>query len=202
MTLWLADRPLVLASKSAVRQAMLRDAGLPVEAVPADIDERGIEQHAGTRVPGEVAALLAREKAYAVAGSRPGRLVLGADQTLAMGEARFSKPVDRAAAAHQLRQMRGRTHELHSAIALVRDGSVVFECCEVARLTMRPISEAFLEAYLDLMGNAVLTSVGAYQLEKAGIHLFERIEGSHFVILGLPLLTLLDGLRRQGWLAG
>jgi septum formation protein len=201
MPLWLAELPLVLASKSAVRHAMLRDAGLAVEIVPADIDERTIEQRAGLHDPGEVAALLAREKARAIGDVLPDRLVLGADQTLALGERRFSKPTDRAAARAQLEALSGRTHELHSAVALVRAGAVMFEHREVARLTMRALSEEFLDAYLDAMGAAVTTSVGGYQLEKAGIQLFERIDGDHFVILGLPLLALLQCLRREGWLA-
>lgn len=201
MTLWLADRPLVLASKSAVRHAMLRDAGLAVEIAPADIEERTIEERAGIHDPGEVAALLAREKARAVGDRKPDRLVLGADQTLALGERRFSKPTDRAAARAQLAALSGRTHELHSAVALVRAGTVVFEHREVARLTMRVLSDRFLDAYLDAMGAAVTTSVGGYQLERAGIQLFERIDGDHFVILGLPLLALLRFLRHDGLLA-
>jgi nucleoside triphosphate pyrophosphatase len=201
MALWLADRPLVLASKSAVRHAMLRDAGLAVEIAPADIDERTIEQHAGIHDPGEVATLLAREKARVIGDHLPDRLVLGADQTLALGERRFSKPMDRAAARAQLAALSGRTHELHSAVALVRAGTVVFEHREVARLTMRVLSDRFLDAYLDAMGAAVTTSVGGYQLERAGIQLFERIDGDHFVILGLPLLALLRFLRHDGLLA-
>jgi septum formation protein len=201
MPLWLADRPLVLASKSAVRHAMLRDAGLAVEIQPADIDERAIERRAAASDPGEVAALLAREKARAIADRFPDRLVLGADQTLALGERRFSKPTDRAAAREQLKVLRGKTHELHTAVALRREGAVLFEHREVARLTMRAFSDEFLEAYLDAMGVAVTTSVGGYQLEKAGIQLFERIDGDHFVILGLPLLALLRFLRHKGCLA-
>ena len=201
MPLWLADQPLVLASKSAVRHAILRDAGIPVEAAPADIDERAIEDRAGLHDAGEVAALLAREKARAIAAGRPGRLVLGADQTLALGERRFSKPVDRAAARAQLKVLCGKTHELHNAVALARDDALLFEHREVARLTMRAFSDEFLDAYLDAMGAAVTTSVGAYQLEKTGIQLFERVEGDHFVILGLPLLALLQYFRHAGWLA-
>ena len=201
MPLWLIDKPLVLASKSAVRHALLRDAGIPVEVAPADIDERAIEQRADTGDAGDVAALLAREKARAIATRLPGRLVLGADQTLALGARRFSKPPDLAAARDQLKALRGRTHELHTAIALLREGAVVFEHREVARLTMRAFSDAFLEGYLEVMGSAVTTSVGGYQLEKVGIQLFERIEGGHFVILGLPLLALLQYLRQSGCLA-
>jgi septum formation protein len=201
MPLWLADRALVLASQSAIRHAILRGAGIAVEVQPADIDERAIERQAATRDPAAVAALLALEKARLVAARLPGRLVLGADQTLALGERRFSKPADRAAAREQLKALRGRSHELHTAIALVRDGTALFAHREVARLTMRAFSDDFLEAYLDAVGAAVGASVGGYQLEKEGIQLFERIEGDHFVILGLPLTALLQHFRQAGWLA-
>ena len=200
--LWLADAPLVLASQSASRRAILEGAAIPLEVLPADIDERAVEAKSGAADPGAVALLLAREKALAVARQRPGRLVLGADQTLALGNRRFSKPADRMAAREQLMALRGKTHALHSAIAVVRDGRVVFEHCETARLTMRDFSEGFLESYLNAAGSAVTASVGAYQVERAGIQLFARIEGDHFTILGLPLLTLLDFLRREGLLAG
>jgi septum formation protein len=201
MPLWLAGEPLVLASKSAIRHALLRDAGVPVEVQPADIDERTIEQRSSARDAGELAALLAREKARTIAARLPGRLVLGADQTLALGERRFSKPGDRAAARAQLEALRGRTHELHTAVALVRESTIVFEHREVARLTMRAFSDSFLESYLAAVGAAVTASVGGYQLERIGIQLFERIEGEHFVILGLPLVALLRYLRQAGWLA-
>jgi len=201
MPLWLADQLLVLASKSAIRGEILRAAGLAIEVCPADIDERTIERGSAARDPGEIAALLAREKAHAVAARLPGRAVLGADQTLALGERRFSKPTDRAAAREQLKLLRGQTHQLHTAIALVRDGVILFEHREAARLTMRVFSDRFLEHYLDAAGAAVTASVGGYQLEKTGIQLFERVEGDHFVILGLPLLPLLLHLREAGWLA-
>ena len=201
MPLWLAGEPLVLASKSAIRHALLRDAGVPVEVQPADIDERTIEQRSPARDAGELAALLAREKARTIAARLPGRLVLGADQTLALGERRFSKPGDRAGTRAQLAALRGRTHELHTAVALVRESTIVFEHREVARLTMRAFSDNFLESYLDAVGAAVTASVGGYQLERIGIQLFERIEGEHFVILGLPLVALLQYLRQAGWLA-
>jgi len=201
MPLWLADRPLVLASKSEIRRALLADAGIPVDVSPADIDERGIEERATTRDAGDIALVLARAKAQAIAARLPGRLVLGADQTLALGERRFSKPADRAAARDQLKALRGQTHELHTAVALARDGAIAFEHREAARLTMRAFSDGFLESYLDAMGGAVTASVGGYQLEKAGVQLFERIDGDHFVILGLPLVALLAYLRRAGCLA-
>jgi septum formation protein len=202
MPLWLADEPLMLASKSEIRRAILRDAGVPIEVQTADIDERAIEQCSTDRDAGEIAALLAREKARTVAPRFPHRLVLGADQTLALGKRRFSKPSDRAGARHQLEVLRGRTHELHSAIALMQANSIVWEHREVARLTMRAFSDQFLEAYLDAAGPVLTASVGAYQLERLGIHLFERIEGDHFAILGLPLIALLQYLREAGWLAG
>jgi septum formation protein len=201
MPLWLADQPLVLASKSAIRGAILRAAGLAIEVCPADINERMIEQGSAARDPDAIAALLAREKARTISARLAGRIVLGADQTLALGEQRFSKPTDRTAAREQLKLLRGQTHELHTAVALVREDVILFEHRETARLTMRAFSDRFLEDYLDAAGADVTASVGGYQLEKTGIQLFERVEGDHFVILGLPLLPLLQHLRQAGWLA-
>ncbi len=201
MALWLADRPLVLASKSLSRRATLASAGIPIEVVPADIDERAIEARDGDFSGAEIAALLARTKAAAVAAQKSGRLVLGADQTLALGPRLFTKPADRAVARDQLKTLRGKTHVLHSALAVARDGEIVFEHHEEARLTMRAFTDGFLERYLDAVGDAVTASVGAYQVEGSGIHLFERIEGSHFTILGLPLLPLLNFLRHEGCLS-
>jgi septum formation protein len=201
MALWLADKPLVLASKSAPRRAMLEAAGIPIEVRPADIDERAVERNAVANAAGEVAALLAREKARAISIGMAGRLVLGADQTLVMGHQRFDKPADITAARAQLRMLAGKTHELHSAIAFVRDGKVLGEALQIARMTMRAFSEAFLDAYLEAAGSAVTASVGAYQLERYGVHLFERVEADHFTILGLPLLAALDFLRQEGSLA-
>jgi septum formation protein len=198
MGLWIAPARLVLASRSESRHAILQAAGIPHEVAPADIDERLIEQRAGTCDVALVAELLAREKALVVSARRPGVLVLGADQTLALGERRFSKPTDRVSAREQLLLLRNRTHELHSAIAIARDDTVLFEHREVARLTMRRFSETFLEAYLDAVGSAAAGSIGGYQLERIGIQLFERVAGDHFVILGLPLLALLQFFRRNG----
>ena len=200
MSLWRAAEPLVLASQSAVRRAVLEGAGIPLEVVPADIDERGIAAQAGLDDPGEIATLLAREKARAIAARMPGRLVLGADQTLALGARAFSKPPDLAAAREQLKALRGATHALHAAIALARDGAIVFEHRAVALLTMRDFSDDFLDSYLAVAGMAVTTSVGAYQVERTGIQLFERIDGDHFTIMGLPLLPLLEFLRQQKFL--
>jgi septum formation protein len=202
MPLWLSDRPLLLASKSASRKNLLQGAGIPIEVQAADIDERAVEMAAGAADPGKVAALLAREKALAIAKRHPDRIVIGADQTLALGQRRFSKPPDRAAARDQLNALRGQTHALHSAVAIMHDGKSVFEHCAVARLSMRAFSDQFLEAYLDAAGSAVTTSVGAYQVEGLGVQLFDRIEGDHSTILGLPLLPVLDALRRAGALNG
>jgi septum formation protein len=202
MPLWLATQPLVLASKSDVRGKMLAAAGLRFEIRPAQIDERAVEAKAGVADAAAAARSLARAKAEAVAATRPGQLVLGADQTLARGATRFSKPKDREAASEQLGSLRGRTHELHSALALVRDGKVLFDCVDSAKLTMRDFSDRFLNEYLEMAGNAALTSVGGYQLEGIGIQLFEHIEGDYFTILGLPLLPLLAFLRQNGFVDG
>ena len=132
---------------------------------------------------------------------QPGRFVVGADQTLALETRLFSKPAGRTQAAEQLRALAGRSHELHSAVAVVRDGKILFEAVTLARMTMRQLGDAEIETYLTEAGEAVTTSVGAYQLEGLGVHLFERIEGDHFTILGLPLLQLLAFLRSQRLLA-
>jgi septum formation protein len=201
MPLWLGVRPLVLASKSAVRRALLEAAGVVVEVKPPLIDERAIEARAGVAAAGDVAALLARQKARAVSGIDREQMVLGADQTLTLGERRYSKPSDRAGAREQLQALRGRTHTLHSAVAIVQTGTVRFEYVDAARLTMRAFSDEFLESYLNAVGDAALASVGCYQLEGLGVQLFERVEGDHFTVLGLPLLPLLDWLRQAGLLA-
>jgi len=200
MALWLPKEPLVLASQSKVRRALLEAAGIPVEARPAHLDERAIEQQV-TGGPGDVALTLAREKARTVAAMSDRAIVIGCDQTLALGDRRFAKPADRAGARNQLLELRGKTHQLHSAVAICRNGAVTFGHVAVARLTMRAFSEAFLDSYLETAGAAVTASVGAYQLERTGVHLFEKIEGDHFTILGLPLVPLLEELRRETVLA-
>ena len=200
MSLWRGAAPLILASRSRARQTMLEAAGIPLEIRPADVDERALAAQSGVPEPDRLAALLARAKADAVARVLPHRLVLGADQTLALGAARYDKPVDRVAARAQLCALSGRTHRLYSALALVRASQLLFAHVEVATLTMRAVSETFLDRYLDLLGPAVTASVGGYQLEGLGVQLFEQIEGDHFTILGLPLLALLRYLRHEGWL--
>jgi len=200
MPLWLSPEPLVLASQSKVRRALLEAAGIPVEARPAHLDERAIEQ--GVKGgPADVALTLAREKARTVAAMSDRAIVVGCDQTLALGERRFSKPKNRDAAREQLLALRGKTHQLHSAVAVCRNGAVTFGHVTAAQLTMRSFSNDFLEAYLDSAGSLVTETVGAYHLERTGIHLFETIDGDNFTILGLPLPPLLEYLRHEGVLA-
>lgn len=197
MSLWRGKDPLILASQSRARQTLLANAGIDFEAIPADIDERAVQQGSGLSAPVDIAALLAGEKALAVSVRLPGRFVVGADQTLALGEQLFSKPAGRAQAVEQLRALAGRSHDLHSAVAVARNGKILFSDVSAAQMTMRQLTGADIRAYLDHAGEAVTSSVGAYQLEGLGVHLFERIEGDHFTILGLPLLPLLAFLRGE-----
>ncbi|MGJ4957963.1 Maf family protein [Bradyrhizobium sp. HKCCYLRH2015] len=195
MSIWCSHEPLILASQSRARRMLLANAGLACEARPADIDERAVQAEAGLVAPYEIALHLANAKAAAVSASRPNSYVVGADQTLALGERMFNKPAGRQHAMQQLLALGGRTHALHSAIAVVRNGEVLFSHVAVAWMTMRALSEAEIAAYLDAAGDAVTSSVGAYQLEGLGVHLFDRIDGDHFTILGLPLLPLLAYFR-------
>ena len=204
MPLWLSRQPLILASASATRKAILDGAGVPVEVRPAAIDERALEDQlmAAAAKPADVAAHLAQAKALAISMSAAGRLVLGADQVLNLDGRLFAKPVSIAAARQHLEALSGRSHELLSAVCLALDGRPIFEAVATARLRMRPLSDAFIDAYLDVEGKAVCASVGAYRLEGLGAHLFERVEGDHTTVLGLPLLTLLPALRQFGYCLG
>jgi len=202
--LWIEPWPLVLASASASRAALLRAAGIPIDITPADIEERVIESQlvATGASAKDTAVALAIAKAKAVSATRPQRFVLGADQTLVVGSEHLHKPAGTAEARKQLLKLREREHWLHSGAALVRDGEVIATCLSSARMVMRAFSEEFLDRYLAQAGEAVTRSIGSYQLEGPGIHLFESIEGDHFTILGLPLVPLLDIMRGQGMVIG
>ena len=190
---------LVLASASRTRQALLADAGIEFEVVAAELDERAAEQPLleAEATPEDVAVALAAAKALSVSESRPDALVIGADQVLDLDGARLHKPADMEAARRQLLALQGRTHQLHSAAACARRGSIVWQASDTAHLRMRQLTPAGIGRYLARVGPAALSSVGAYQLEGLGIHLFERVEGDYFTILGLPLLPLLAFLRTE-----
>jgi septum formation protein len=191
---------LVLASASAARAALLTAAGLTFTVAPSDLDERSVEAAlvAEGADPGRIALRLAEEKARSVSGERPGAIVVGADQTLSIGSDRFHKPGSREAAQRQIRALAGRTHCLHAAVACARNGELIFHHVDVARLTLRALTDAEIVRYLDRAGAAAQNSVGAYQVEGLGIRLLDRIEGDHSTILGLPLLPLLAFLRACG----
>lgn len=191
---------LVLASGSKWRAAMLRDAGIAIETDPADIDERAIEKPLleADLPPADIASVLAETKASVVSERHPGRLVLGADQVLELEGKIFSKPSDQEEARRNLLALRGRTHYLHSAIALARDGETIWRHVAPAEMTMRDFSPEFLGHYMAAVGDAVLGSVGCYQIEGPGVQLFERIDGDTFTVVGLPLMPLLAYLRDIG----
>ena len=188
---------LILASASATRKALLDKAGLRFAAEPASLDERAVEAQA--LVDGgdarDVALLLAQRKAEAVSRLHPGDIVIGADQTLALGLELLHKPTSMKAAADQLDHLRGKTHRLHAAVTLVRGGKLLWSDIQTAELTMRDFSAEERDAVLALEGESLLGSVGSYRLEGPSIRLFETVAGDYFTILGLPLLPLLAALR-------
>jgi septum formation protein len=191
---------IVLASGSATRRVLLEQAGVTFVADTAPVDEAAVKQamRAETGNPARVAEVLAELKATRVAARYPGTIVIGADQMLDCDGQWFDKPADADAARAQLLALRGKPHRLTSAVVAVRDGQRLWHHTEAANLTMRRFSDAFLDQYLERAGDAVLSSVGAYQLEGLGAQLFMLVEGDHFTILGLPLLALLDFLRENG----
>ncbi|PGH54892.1 septum formation protein Maf [Azospirillum palustre] len=191
---------LVLASGSRTRAAMLEQAGVPAILDRPLVDEDEVKAAGRAEgVPADaVAEALAELKAQRITRRHPGALVVGADQMLDCEGRWFDKPADRAAARAQLLDLRGQTHQLVSCAVVVRDGERMWHKTDSARLTMRNFSEAFLDDYLDRVGDDVLHSVGAYQLEGLGAQLFHRVEGDFFTILGLPLLPLLGFLRVHG----
>jgi septum formation protein len=199
----LALQPIVLASASEIRLRLLRAAGLEVSAVAAGVDEAEIKESFRREGydAGACASALAEAKAKRVSLRQPEKLVVGADQMLVCPAGWLDKPADRAAARAQLSELRGKRHELVTAVCVVKTGAVLWHKVERAFLYMRAFSDDFLDRYLDAAGETALASLGGYQLEGMGAQLFARIEGDYFTILGLPLLPLLDFLRVQGALA-
>ncbi|OXT02248.1 septum formation protein Maf [Notoacmeibacter marinus] len=193
-------KTLILASASPWRCAMLEQAGLSVLAEPANIDERAIDtalEGPGTG-PDDLALILAEAKAMAVSERHPDALVLGADQVLSLEGETLHKSRDFEEARRRLLQLSGKTHRLNSGLALCRGGKTLWRHVSVAEMTMRDLDPGFIGRYLALAGQAVLGSVGAYQIEGPGIQLFERIDGDYWTIVGLPLLPLLTQLRAMG----
>jgi septum formation protein len=195
--------PLILGSSSPYRRTMLEAAGLSFRVVPADVDEAALKRSiVGSErkpsSPASVAEALARAKATAVSAAHPEALVIGADQVLALGDELFDKPGDLSAARQQLERLRGNTHRLVSAVALAERGEIVWTHLDEAVMTMRAFSAEFLEGYIAQAGPELCRIVGAYEIEGPGIQLFDRVQGDHFTIIGLPLLPLLAELRARG----
>ena len=197
--------PLILASGSSSRARVLEAAGLAFIVEPPGLDEAVMRQAVGGKgslSPHDVAEVLARAKAEAVSDLAPKAYVIGGDQVLALGDTIFSKPDSMEAARRQLLDLSGRTHKLHTAVAVATDGETIWAETTIATLSMRKLSPEFIGRYLAAAGEEVLGSVGAYQLESLGVQLFEKVDGDYFSILGLPLIPLLDTLRREGVIEG
>jgi len=197
--------PLILASGSKSRARVLEAAGLAFIVEPPGLDEAVMRQAVGGKgslSPHDVAEVLARAKAEAVSDLAPKAYVIGGDQVLALGNTIFSKPDSMEAARRQLLDLSGKTHKLHTAVAVATNGEAIWAETTIATLTMRKLSPEFIGRYLAAAGDEVLGSVGAYQLEALGVQLFEKIDGDYFSILGLPLIPLLDTLRREGVIEG
>jgi septum formation protein len=192
---------LVLASNSASRKAMLTAAGVTFDAQPAQVDERAVETGLAGHSAAEVAIALACAKAAAVSAQRGDVLVLGSDSLVEVDGRRFDKPVSRENAAEHLRFFSGRTMQLHSAAALARDSLILWQHGDVAELKVRELSDAFIHDYLETEWPAVAGCVGVFRIEDRGVQLFESISGSHFTVLGMPLLSVLAALRAQAELA-
>ena len=196
-SLWLGADPLILASGSAARAQLLASIAIPFVVVKPQVDEREVEAPlvATKARPQDIAQGLADAKALDVSAHMPGRFVLGSDQVLEIEGELLHKPEGREGAKAHLQRLSNRTHLLHSAATLARDGKVVAQAYDVARLTMRELTERFIETYLNAAGDAVLGSVGAYQIEGLGQHLFAKVEGNPATIMGLPLFALLNEMR-------
>ncbi|KEO89450.1 septum formation protein Maf [Erythrobacter longus] len=189
---------LILASKSASRRAMLDAARVTYEAVPADVDERAIEESLQNAASSEIAEALSVAKAAEVANSRPDGIVLGSDSLVVVEGTRFDKPTSRENAREHLSFFSGKTIELHSAAALVRDGGCIWSHMDCARLKVRELSPDFIEHYLEVEWPAIGYTVGCFRIEAMGVQLFESIEGDQFTVLGMPLLAVLGALRDEG----
>jgi len=197
--------PLILASTSKIRARMLEAAGLAFIVEPPGLDETVMRQAvSGERslAPHDVAEVLARAKAEAVSDFARKAYVIGADQVLAFGDEILAKPDSMEAARLQLLDLSGKTHTLHTSVAVATDGETIWATTEIATLTMRKLTPEFIGRYLAAAGEEALSSVGAYQIESVGVQLFDRIDGDYFVILGLPLIPLLATLRREGVIEG
>jgi len=187
---------IILASKSASRQAMLRAAGVDFEARPTDLDERAIEAQMAPAPPADIVLALAEAKALAIEADNA--LILGSDSLVVVDGRRFDKPLDRAEAAAHLRFFSGREMALHAAAALARDGAVIWRHKALARLELRELSEDFITSYLDAEWPEVGYCAGAFRIEARGVQLFRSIAGDHFTVLGMPLLPVLGALRELG----
>lgn len=197
--------PLILASGSAARRTLLDRAGLTFDVVVSDLDEAAMREAMGppdSLDPSDVAEVLARGKAESVSEAHPNAFVIGADQVLSLDGQMFGKPDSMEEARARLLDFSGKTHRLHTAVVIASKGATIWAHTDVPALTMRRLSPEFIGRYLATAGDGVLGSVGAYQLESLGIQLFEKIDGDFFSILGLPLLPLLDALRREGVIEG
>ncbi|MBL0936854.1 MAG: Maf-like protein [Rhizobiaceae bacterium] len=195
---------IILASASPFRARMLEDAGIEFTVERPTVDERAVEEAvagAGLR-PDDLAQILAEAKAVDVSQNHPGAFVIGCDQTLSLGEELMHKPADMEEARRRLLKLSGKTHHLNSAVVIAQDGEAIWRHVSVASLTMRDLDPGFIGRHLSAVGDAALSSVGAYQVEGRGIQLFEKIEGDHFTIVGLPLMPLLAKLRELGAIDG
>ncbi len=196
--------PLLLASTSPFRRKMLEDVALEISTEAPDIDERAVEAPLLTSgaTAEDVAAILAEAKAVDVSERHPDAWVIGADQTLSLEEQVFHKPRDMEEARRNLLTLSGKTHQLNSAVVLAHQGQVQWRHTSVAHITLRDLEPGFIGRYLAEIGDAALRSVGSYQVEGAGNHLFRKVEGDHFTIIGLPLLPLLEALRERKLIDG
>lgn len=195
---------IILASKSVHRKMLMQNAGLSFDTASADIDERVIEkavQETGV-TPQELALILANAKALDVSQKNPDKYIIGSDQTLSFEDDVLHKAADMEEARRRLLQLSGKTHQLNSAVVIIKDGQTLWQHVSTAELTMRELTPEFIGRHLAQAGDDILSSVGAYQLEKDGVQLFEKIEGDFFTIIGLPMLPLLEELRNLGVIDG